>query len=702
MSHTALKHNDIFLVSDEHGDIPVAAPGELGLYWRDTRFLSGYDLHLNGHPPIPLAVSAGSRYTADFLLTNPAFPDIPRGTLELHRQRLICGGLHERMTLINHHPSPVTLTLTLTLAADFRDIFLVRGNHVGERGQRLSPLLRDDGFTLRYLGRDGVERQTEVRVTGPVPRITDYQIAFELQLPPREDVTITLQVLPRLRGEGPPQDVQGEDFETLLRGLEATSRAWDSTCTRVETDHPVLNALIHRSALDLHLLLNHYPTGPLPVAGLPKFGAPFGRDALITAYETLMWQPEIAVGTLRFLAAHQATVLDEWRDAEPGKILHELRQGELAALGEIPHTPYYGTVDATPLLVILFCALMDWLGDESLFEELWPTIHRALAWIDCYSDLDGDGYVEYQRRSPVGVLHQGWKDTDQALLHADGSPVAPPIALVEVQGYVYDAKMRLAQLLARQKEKTLAARLDHEARVLQRRFNGDFWCPSLGFYAQALDGQKRPIAAVTSNPGHLLWSGILPRQRAARVMKRLLDSDLFSGWGIRTRTASDLFYNPMSYHNGAVWPHDTALIAAGLRRYGFNREAQRVAAALLEAGMAFPDRQMPELFGGFSRSKFGAPVPFPRACRPQAWAAGSVFLLLQVLLGLRADAAAQRLHLCPLLPDWLSEVSLSNLRVGQSCVDIRVSTQGMETRVEVVRSEGDVKVVAENSVGGMK
>lgn len=387
---------------------------------------------------------------------------------------------------------------------------------------------------------------------------------------------------------------------------------------------------------------------------------------------------------------------------EAGKILHELRQGELAALGEIPHTPYYGTVDATPLLVILFCALMDWLGDESLFEELWPTIHRALAWIDCYSDLDGDGYVEYQRRSPVGVLHQGWKDTDQALLHADGSPVAPPIALVEVQGYVYDAKMRLAQLLARQKEKTLAARLDHEARVLQRRFNGDFWCPSLGFYAQALDGQKRPIAAVTSNPGHLLWSGILPRQRAARVMKRLLDSDLFSGWGIRTRTASDLFYNPMSYHNGAVWPHDTALIAAGLRRYGFNREAQRVAAALLEAGMAFTDRQMPELFGGFSRSKFGAPVPFPRACRPQAWAAGSVFLLLQVLLGLRADAAAQRLHLCPLLPDWLSEVSLSNLRVGQSCVDIRVSTQGMETRVEVVRSEGDVKVVAENSVGGMK
>jgi glycogen debranching enzyme len=545
-----------------------------------------------------------------------------------------------------------------------------------------------------------VERRTEVRIAGAAPRIAGDQLAFDLSLDPHRSTTIELQVLPRQGSEGPQREVQGRDFESLLRDLGAITDAWHATGTQIEADHADLNALIHRSALDLHLLLNRYPTGPFPVAGLPKFAAPFGRDALITAYATLMWQPQIAVGTLRFLAAHQATILDEWRDAEPGKILHELRQGELAALGEIPHTPYYGTVDATALFILLFCELMDWLDDESLFEELWPAVHQALTWMDRYGDLDRDGYVEYRRRSPLGALHQGWKDTDHALLHADGSPVTPPVALVEVQGYVYDARMRLARLLMRRGEAALAARLHREAQALQRHLDRDFWLPGLGFYAQALDGQKRPVAAVTSNPGHLLWSRALFPGRAVRVAEWLLSPDLFSGWGIRTRAASDPFYNPMSYHNGAVWPHDTALVAAGLRRYGFDLEARRVATALLEAGLAFPDRQMPELFCGFGRGEFAVPVPFPGACRPQAWAAASVFLLLRVLLGLRADAAARRLSLCPVLPAWLGKVSLSNLRVGQGRVDLRVSRRDGETNVEVLRREGNVEVVVQTAPEG--
>jgi glycogen debranching enzyme len=446
---------------------------------------------------------------------------------------------------------------------------------------------------------------------------------------------------------------------------------------------------------DLRLLVNDGPVegGRYVAAGIPWFATLFGRDSLLTAMQSLAFRPQLAVETLEVLAALQATEVDDFRDAEPGKILHELRVGETARAGELPHSPYYGSVDSTPLWLVLLGATYDWTGDRALVDRLWPNALAALRWIDEWGDRDGDGFVEYERRSPRGLLNQGWKDSGDAIRDRTGRESKAPIALAEVQGYVYDAKLRMARLATIRGDAALTARLTREAALLRDRFEEAFWVEDQRYYAMALDGEKRQADAVGSNAGHCLWSGIVSPERARDVADKLLGPALFSGWGIRTYASNQRGYNPFGYHTGTVWPHDTSLAAAGLKRYGFQDEANRLVGHMLEAAQHFSEFRLPELFCGFDRETAPMPVPYPVACSPQAWSAGAVFMFLQTMLGIRAHADTRELELLrPNLPDWLAKVTVSNLRIGEASVDLLFHRWRGTTSAEVLRKVGDLSL----------
>ncbi|MEO5885287.1 MAG: amylo-alpha-1,6-glucosidase, partial [Candidatus Limnocylindrales bacterium] len=475
----------------------------------------------------------------------------------------------------------------------------------------------------------------------------------------------------------------------------AAYRAWELGTTTIESDHELFNLVLRRSVSDLRLLVND---GPAPgehyvAAGVPWFTTLFGRDALITAFQSLSVRPQLAVETLEVLAAYQATADDPWRDAEPGKILHELRTGEMARTGELPHTPYYGSVDSTPLWLVLLGATFDWTGDRALVDRLWPNALAALDWIDRYGDQDDDGFVEYQRRSERGLLNQGWKDSGDAIRDRNGRASVGPIALAEVQGYVFDAKRRMAALARMRGDAAMGERLDREATELAARFEAAFWVEDQRFYAMALDGEKRHADAIGSNAGQCLWSGIVSADRCVDVIERLLQPDMFSGWGVRTYAANQPGYNPIGYHTGTVWPHDTSLIAAGFKRYGHDDASNRLVGPMMEAAQRFTDYRLPELFCGFDKAEALVPVPYPVACSPQAWAAGSSFLFLETMLGLRAHADRGELELLhPNLPDWLRSVKVMDLRVGDASVDLLFHRWRGTTSAEVLRKVGDISV----------
>ncbi|HEV7810353.1 MAG TPA: hypothetical protein VGO64_07125, partial [Candidatus Limnocylindrales bacterium] len=471
--------------------------------------------------------------------------------------------------------------------------------------------------------------------------------------------------------------------------------AWSRSTTTIQTDHELFNLTVGRSLADLRLLMNDGP-GPdqrYLAAGVPWFTTLFGRDALIASLQALPFRPQIAMETLSVLAAYQATEVDDWRDAEPGKILHELRIGEMAGAGELPHTPYYGSVDSTPLWLIVFGAVWDWTGDRAFLDGLWPNALRALEWIDRWGDLDGDGFIEYQRRSSRGLLNQGWKDSVDAIRDRTGGRPEMPVALAEVQGYVFDAKRRMARLARVRGDDEHARRLEAEAEALRVRFEEAFWVEDLRYYAMALDGTKRPLDAIASNAGHCLWSGIVSPTRARDVADRLTSPAMFSGWGIRTYAEGQPGYNPIGYHTGSVWPHDTSLIAAGLKRYGFEDESNRLVGQMFQAAQHFDEYRLPELFCGFDRDESVLPVPYPVACSPQAWAAGASFLFLETMLGLRAHAGSGELELHhPVLPDWIGKVTLTNLRIGDASVDLLFHRWRGTTSAEVLRKVGDLSV----------
>lgn len=713
-----LKHDRFFLLSDPYGDVRRDQRG-LGLYLGDTRVLSRYELRLDGQRPVVLRTGGSASWRGSIQMTNPELVRNPvetgdpaavlsRQSLGIVRERLIADAFEERIRIQNYTLHAERCVVTLGLDADFADLFEVRGVQRAERGRRQPTELAEHLVGFGYTGLDRRFRRTWVRASEPgVARLVSAAedpdgsgqgvlLSFDLLIPPGGqeslDVRITAEVLdtplPPRKAPRPLLGARPSDDP------EAAHRAWHSTSTNVTSPNTAADRAFHRSMSDLRLLVD---SGPLPgeryvAAGIPWYDTLFGRDSIITSLQMLPIRPGIARDTLTILARLQATERDDWRDAEPGKILHELRTGELAAVGEIPHTPYYGSVDATPLWLVLLGEYERWTGDLELVDRLWPAAIAALAWIDAAEAATG--FLAYHRRSGGGLLNQGWKDSADAIRWADGRQATGPISLVEVQGYVFRGRREMARLARRRGDVTLADGLEAAAAALRQRFEERFWLDGPGTYALALDGDGQAVDAVTSNPGHALWSGICSPERAAQVAASLLSPELFSGWGIRTLSSRMAGYNPISYHIGSVWPHDNAICAAGLWRYGHREAAARIAGSLLEATQFFRDARLPELFCGFDRAASPYPVPYPVACSPQAWASGSIFQLLGAMLGLSPDASRHELQLVtPTLPRWLPEVRLENLVVGDAIVDLLFRGTDGSTGVEVLRRSGSLDVV---------
>jgi glycogen debranching enzyme len=517
-------------------------------------------------------------------------------------------------------------------------------------------------------------------------------VSFRLPLGPYQTRLVGFTIEPVLEGEGEP----ALDFDVAVHHLRRSYEEWERDSTQIVTDNELFNQLLDRSLRDLRALFTRTDEGSILAAGIPWYVTVFGRDSLIASHQLLSVNPTPAREALEVLAARQGTAVDDWRDEQPGKILHEVRDGELARAGIVPHTPYFGSVDSTPWFLILYAQHFRWTGDLELARRLLPNADAALRWIDEYGDLDGDGFVEYVTRSPLGIRNQGWKDSFDSVVHADGRPAEPPIALAEVQAYVYMAKSRVADVYRALGDDARADRLLKEAEELRRRYNEVFWMDDERYFAMALDGDKRPVRTVTSNPGHGLYCGIVDDDKASMLAKRLLAPDMFSGWGIRTMSKSAAAYNPMSYHNGSVWPHDNALIAAGLKRYGFARSTNRVATALFDAAIHADYLRLPELFCGFTRRTPNRPVSYPVACSPQAWAAGSPYLMLQAILGISARAHENLLTVNkPHLPTWLNTVEVRNLAVGDSRISLVFRRETEITSFSLLNREGTARVVME-------
>ncbi len=697
----ATKEGETFLYSDVEGNLDDRKEFGLGLYHRDTRFLSHYRMRLSGRDPVLLSSSAERAYMSYVDLTNPdLYTDdelaVPQQTLNVRRVRAINGRLFERVRVKNYNAYPVHLTLSFSLAADFADIFDVRGFRRERWGHHHPPVADGKRLEFAHDGLDGLTRRTVVEFGNPPDRVEvlgdRVEVDFSLHLAPHQTRMVSVGFDLIVDGDAPP----AKEFDVAVHELRRSYEDWERECTEIITDNELFNQLLTRGLRDLRALYTASEDGATLAAGIPWYVTVFGRDTLLSAHQLLTVNPGLARDALRFLARHQGSKDDRWRDEEPGKILHEIRRGELAGARFIPHTPYYGTVDATPLFVLLYAQYFRWTGDLEFARELAPNVQAALHWIDSIGDADGDGFVEYQTRSTSGMTNQGWKDSWDSVVHSDGRIAAGPIALVEVQGYIYMAKERVAGVFEELGDYRTSTRLHEEALQLKERFNEAFWMEDEQYYCQALDGDKRQVRSVVSNPGHGLYCDILDPDKAEKVARRLLQPDMFSGWGIRTMSKTAAAYNPMSYHNGSVWPHDNALIAAGLKRYGFVKATNRVATALFDAAIHADYMRLPELFCGFTRRTPNRPVGYPVACSPQAWAAGSPFLLLQAMLGISAMAHQNVLTVNkPHLPPWLNQVELRNLRVGDSTISMVFRRDGEISSFSLLDRRGDVRVLME-------
>jgi glycogen debranching enzyme len=691
-----LKHGDTFAVFDSYGDIGATMGGLDGVYLNDTRFLARLEMSLNGMHPLLL----GSNVRDDNMvltvdLTNPdIFFDgrlhLPKDTVHIVRTVFLWQGVaNQRIALRNHGEQAIRINVALTFGNDFADIFEVRGMRRPRRGRTTDSVAAADKVVLRYEGLDGRTRHTALMFDPPPARLTAHSASYRLALQPGETVGIFLAVTCDQPDLPPASFGKG-----LLAAYRASKRATSGVAT-VTTSNTLFNEVLCRSMSDLYMLMTATPQGAYPYAGTPWYSTTFGRDGIITALQMLWFDPRVARGVLKRLAHFQAKADDQVADAQPGKILHEMRGGEMAALHEVPFELYYGSVDATPLFVMLAGLYAERTGDWEFVQELWPAIENALAWIDGPGDPDGDGFVEYYRATEQGLANQGWKDSVDAIFHADGRLAEGPIALAEVQGYVYAAKSlasRCARRLGRTNE---ADRLAAEALNLAHRFEEAFWCPEIDTYALALDGAKQPCRVRTSNAGQLLFTGILSDDRARTVGRGLLSPQFFSGWGIRTASSEAARFNPMSYHNGSVWPHDNALIAFGLAKYGLKRELDGVFRGLFDAATYMDLRRLPELFCGFKRRPGRGPTLYPVACAPQAWASGTPFTLIQAALGLEFDPDGNEIRLRnPRLPTFLNEVFLHDLRLGTSTVDLVLRRHDDDVGLQVLRREGSIRVSA--------
>jgi glycogen debranching enzyme len=691
-----MKRDDCFLVFDSHGDIGASPGGPDGLFNCDTRHLSHFELLINGLQPLLL----GSNLSDDNCilsvdLTNPDIYYDKRVILQknlVHVARTVFvwrSTLFHRFIVRNFSADRVRLLLSITFDNDFADVFEVRGTQRVRRGA-VRCLVESNVADFNYLGLDSKRRRTRI-VFEPMPTHLSRSLAsFQLDLEPHQSVSLYGTI--SCAGDQP----EPPSFLKSLRSAHRELKQKIKVGTVIETSNQVFNEILRRATADLAILLTHTPQGPYPYAGIPWYSTTFGRDGLITAMQCLWLDPRMALAVLTRLAAYQATDFDPESDAEPGKILHEMRAGEMATLHEIPFGLYYGSVDSTPLFVILAGRYAQATGDLDTLRSLWPAIDRALGWIDGPGDRDHDGFVEYFKATPRGLSNQGWKDSYDSVFHADGRLAEGPIALAEVQGYVYAAK-KLASWCANQLGFTERARqLDTEADQLAERFEEAYWCEEIGTYALALDGDKRPCRVATSNAGQVLFSEIARSDRAERIGRRLMEPNFFSGWGVRTVAVDEPRYNPMSYHNGSVWPHDNAMIAAGLARYGDSRAATRIFQGMFDAATYMDLRRLPELFCGFPRFRGRGPTLYPVACAPQSWSSGAFFALLQASLGIEQDPFANVIRFRnPKLPAFLDSVVLGGLKAGTGSVDLSVRRQGDDKiSLQILAARGDIEVTA--------
>jgi glycogen debranching enzyme len=697
-----LKQDETFGLFDEYGDMNVDLRPEEGIFHRGTRFLSKLKLRLlNDSPMLLSSTIRRDNVLLAVDLTNPdVYKDgklvLPRGNLHLYRSGFLWQGVfYHRVHIRNFSRTDVEIDLILECGADYADIFEARGERRARRGELAAPQVANDGkqLVLCYTGLDHSVRRTIIDAT-PKPRtLQSSSFSFSLELAAGEERSIDFRFSFEI-------DRQVHRPCAYEHGLTLATNAMDAAgriSSQIRTSNEQFNMWLERSRADLNMLLTTTETGVYPYAGVPWFSCPFGRDGIITALENLWLTPVIARGVLAYLSKTQATDFSPERDAEPGKILHEAREGEMAALGEIPFGKYYGSVDATPLYLMLAGAYYRRTGDIAFVESIWPNIELALSWLDKYGDRDQDGFIEYFRQSPTGLVHQGWKDSQDSIFHADGTLAEGPIALCEVQGYAYAAKMSIAETAAATGRVPLANRLTEEAQDLKARFERVFWRERLGSYALALDGEKRHCDVHASNAGHCLFSGISHPDHAEAVAMHLTSERFYSGWGVRTVSSKEARYNPMSYHNGSIWPHDNALIAAGFANYRLTRLASNIMSGLFEASSYFNLNRLPELFCGFRRRIGKSPTQYPVACSPQAWSAGAAFLLLQASIGLSIDAIQKRIVLTrPVLPDFLEHVRIRNLAVANASVDLALFRSGSAVAATVERRSGDVDVILLN------
>ncbi|MGA9140235.1 MAG: glycogen debranching N-terminal domain-containing protein [Methanocella sp.] len=694
-----IREGNVTLITEHNGNIPRGDEQGYGLYHRDCRFLSGYVARLNGRLLTSILSSDEKDYASTVVMTNRTFRDnmgrqVPRNTVTIRRERVIPGFIEERITILNHNQFAIDVCLALELDADFADIFTVRGITAGRDGRLLEPVYKDGVLLFSYQGKDGHLRKTRL-VFDPAPGCEDgHTCTFDLSLEPagRQMVTLCMHAEDiGVTGETRPDgDLSIEErLETLRESYAHTIEG----CRKFGTDNLIFDRIFQRSLADLRLLNMSNGEYAFYSAGVPWYDALFGRDSIIAAIQSMPYEFSKARSTLQLLGRYQGREFSDWKDEEPGKILHELRVGEKANLNEIPMTPYYGSIDATPLYIILLTEYIDWTGDMGLFNELKDNVMSALAWMEKYADPGDMGYASYVPRSAKGLQNQGWKDSPEAISHSDGSLAVKPVALSEVQGYFYMAKVRLASLLERTGDRDLASRMIQDAHRLKRKFNRDLWMSERGFYAQAID-RDGLCDVISSNPLHCLWSGIVDSNRAALMVKRTFEPDMFTGWGIRTLSSNEKRYSPLGYHNGTVWPFDNSLIAVGLCKYGFKKEADLLLTCMYDAASEYPHYRLPELFGGYQREYYGLPIRYPVACSPQAWSAGTIPYMLTAALGFIPQAVDKRLTLVKsALPRWLDMLKIDDLMVGGIPVNLEFKREGEDTIVnEPGTSEIDVVV----------
>ena len=680
-----LNYEDSFGVFDRWGDVKQIGSGVQGIYHQGTRFISEMELELNHYRPLLLSSNVKSEneiLSVD--LTNPDIDDgesiIPKGSIHIARTKFLQNGsFHELIILTNYGTENYDLHFVLSYHADFRDIFEVRGMERKERGKLFTPAIDGNNVVrLAYEGLDHITREAQLQFDPAPVELQPRCAVYKMNLEPKKSYSIHCTAVFQQHSHTISFEPYAKAFNKLTSAIEKSKEI----IPHIYTDNEQFNNWLNRSGNDLRSLLAQTPQGYYPYAGVPWYNTAFGRDGIITAFETLWLAPDIARGVLNFLAHRQAKKLSSFQDAEPGKILHEMRSGEMAETGEVPFKLYYGSIDSTPLFVMLAGHYLRRTNDLATVKNIWKNILAALTWIDNYGDIDGDGFVEYQRKAESGLANQGWKDSNDSISYEDGELASFPIALCEVQGYVYDAKVQAAYMAERLGENDLGEKLRNEAEQLKQHFNEVFWDEKLGTYVLALDGQKTPCRVLSSNVGHTLFSGIATPERALKTGRRLMNEEMFTGWGVRTLSYKESRFNPMSYHNGSVWPHDTALIAYGFSRYGLVNEAMRLMQGLFDASLFIELQRLPELFCGFPIRRGEAPTAYPVACSPQAWSVAAVFLMLQSCLQITIDGYEKKFMFHnPVLPDYINEIKISNLKF-----------EGEEFSVEIVKYDNDLGI----------